>query len=161
MLPDWKNHKVVVVSGQHEKRTTPFQTMSLGEVNAIVTLLGPTTLPKGLAKAIIPSAYHQSDARNSAAQQEHGRYWAIVIDNDSGGHSRDALQGALDDVLPSNTAYFGHSTASASAESPKWRVLIPTNEGWLYQDWRDVGEVIYRWLEDKGIAPLAVEDRGG
>ena len=30
MLPDWKNHKVVVVSGQHEKRTTPFQTMSLG-----------------------------------------------------------------------------------------------------------------------------------
>lgn len=151
MLPDWKNHKVVLISGQHEKRTSPFQTMSLGELNAIVTLLGPTTLPKGWAKAIIPSAYHQADARNSAVQQEHGRYYAIIIDNDSGGHRREAFQSALDDVLPPHTAYFGYSTASASAENPKWRVLIPINEGWPYQDWGDAGEVIYRWLADKGI----------
>lgn len=151
MLPDWKNHRIVVVSGQHEKRTSPFQTISLGEVNAIVTIIGPTTLPKGLAKAIIPSAYHHSDARNSAVQQEHGRYYAIIIDNDSGGHRRDVMQAALEDVLPPRTAYFGHSTASASAANPKWRVLIIINEGWSYQDWRDASEVIYRQLADKGI----------
>ena len=55
MNANWLDHRVVLVRGQYKQSTLPFDTISLRDLNATATLLGPTVGAKSDANAIIPS----------------------------------------------------------------------------------------------------------
>jgi hypothetical protein len=87
-------------------------------------MAAPTAVSKRDADFIIPSSYVAYDARAHSAQRAKGVYWSMVVDIDKGGPGLDAVEAAVEAVYgPVYTLIY--SSASATAEDPKWRVLMP------------------------------------
>jgi len=153
MSGEWQQHRVALIDGQNNRGLGTFQTRTLAQVCTTVALLGPSKLPKGSAQAVIPSSYAGPDARRAEAQKARGRYVAIIVDVDSGNHTLDAIKQAVEAAIGGDVAYWVYSTASARLDDKKWRVFIPLEKPQAFADWHDGCEVVYRRLEQTGVAP--------
>lgn len=121
----------------HKNRSTPYRTISLKEV--IAELGAPACKPKGEGPSVIWSTYVAHDARRREAQEERGQYVALVIDVDKGGPSYGEVQTVIRALFPRAMAVI-YSTAGASVQLPKWRVIVPLAaplEGKLFEDIQD------------------------
>lgn len=148
---NWRDRRVVLVHGQYDQRSTPYETITLGDCEIMAALCGPTVGPKSAADAIIPSMYHERDARTAAAQQEHGQYCALVFDNDKGNHSAEEIKAAISVIVGPDVAFWVYSTASARPDDRRWRVVIPSADVLSYSDWLDANEVVVARLGVAGI----------
>lgn len=151
MNPDWRNHEVALIKGAYEKTDVAFRSIKLAEVNVLATLIGPTTVTKNRAEAIIPSSYHAKDARDANVQEKNGSYVASILDIDKGNYPLERVADAVREAVGEGVAFWVHSTASASELGRRWRVVIPLDRPYGFHDWRDCGEVICRRVEKAGI----------
>lgn len=151
MSQEWHDFEVVKMNGQFAKTRSNFETITLLELHSLATVTAPTIKPKVNAVAIIPSQYNGPDARNAEVQKQHGRYCLIIADIDEGNHSGEQVKDWVREALGEQIVFWGHSTASARRNNRRWRVLIPLERAWDYENWRDAGEVIFARLEDLGM----------
>lgn len=151
MTADWRDHRVVLARGQYNQSKMPFETISLRDLNATATLLGPTIGAKSDANAIIPSTYHESDARSASAQKQFGRFCAIIGDIDKGNHPKSYIEASVSAILGEGIAHWGHSTASSKHDDQRWRAVIPLAAALRYEDWKILSEIIFERLAKAGI----------
>jgi len=118
-------YQLLRINGCRDTRSpngTDYDTVTLADIAAMAK--APHTLAKLDATAFVASNYISSDARSHSAQRRHGQFHAFVVDVDENGPTLGAVDTAL-------TAIFGdcarviYSTSSASAETPKWRAIVP------------------------------------
>lgn len=130
MIPpeNWHNHAVLRCNGSRHS-----QKDKRGDYPAI-TLLAvfghaerPTSLAKEIAPAIIPSLYTAPDGRSHKAQQANGRFAAICGDIDEGNVALERLEQLVSQFF-GEVASLIYSTASATPENRKWRLLIPLDK---------------------------------
>ncbi|MGL5737169.1 MAG: hypothetical protein ACRCYS_20115, partial [Beijerinckiaceae bacterium] len=81
-------------------------------------------MAKEAGQWIIPSSYHQFDARSHEAQRREGSYWFLAADIDKGSPSLGQVQVAVGKIL-GEAAFLIYSSRSASLGNLKWRVLVP------------------------------------
>lgn len=139
-----------------------YDTISMSEVwNLVLNPLPPGE--KENAQWVIPSAYHEWDAREFEVQREHGKYETFLCwDIDSGNHEKEFLADAVRKVLGEGVAFAIYSTQSSRPYDPvkddggwKWRVLTPLHDsialsgaGYFAYQTSCFGE-----LEEYGIKP--------
>lgn len=102
-----------------------YDTISLREIAELVKT--PQAKDKADADFVIGSTYIEHDARSHNRQREAGTYWLLCIDVDKGSPSLTELKSAITDLTGNSAALF-YSSAGASHEEQKWRVIIPLAE---------------------------------
>jgi|GEM_PF-5566297 len=83
----------------------------------------PFSLPRLQTPAFILTTYCGPDGRNHSVQGEKGKFGALVADVDTGGLSIEGICFILA-MCFSNVAYLAYSTASATKDNPRWRIII-------------------------------------
>lgn len=148
--PAWHGFGVVTFNGQfdtHIKTGEDYAVLSLADLFA----LEPTRAPKGAGPAIIPSLYHDFDAREHAVQRAQGRFVALCGDVDSGDHALDAIRAAVTAFAP-RTAAMIYASAHARPGDMRWRILIPLAEPQGFDLWHDAQCAFFAFMEARGIA---------
>ncbi|MEM5468062.1 hypothetical protein [Celeribacter marinus] len=126
-----------------------YDTVTLADIAAMAD--APLTLAKLDATAFVASSYITSDARSHSAQRRHGQFHAFVVDVDENGPPLEAVDMAL-------TAIFGecariiYSTSSASAETPKWRAIVPFLTAISGVQYEQLQRALFALLQAHGIA---------
>ena len=106
---------------KHELNAT-YGGISLREISQLV--MRPQAVEKRNASFIIASDYRASDGREHQAQRERGSFWMLCVDVDSGNPTLFEVASAVQEVC-GKCAMLIYSSASSTAETRKWRVLIP------------------------------------
>ena len=121
----------------HEDAGFPYRTITIDQLYAM--LADPPSVAKEAAQWIIPSSYHEADARSHAVQRAQGSFHWLAADIDQGSPTLEKVVGIAASVL-GEAAFVVYSSRSATADNLKWRVLIPLAapiEGELYTDYAD------------------------
>jgi len=84
----------------------------------------PQSVSKSDALFIIPSEYRHHDGRSHEAQRTRGRFRFMCFDIDTGNHALAEIKNSFEAIFP-NSGMMIYSSASASEDNKKWRVLIP------------------------------------
>lgn len=90
-------------------------------------VLDPPTVPKEQAQWMVPSSYHDFDAREHTAQRQSGWYQWLVADIDYGSPDLAKVTSAVRTAL-GPAPFLVYSTRSATPDNRKWRVLVPLIE---------------------------------
>lgn len=120
-----------------------------------------TFVAKDKAKLTLCSTYNKHDARNHKAQEKHGRFVMHALDMDAGNLKGstlvEAVQSFTGDVLMRV-----YASSSATNESRKWRVIIPTLSDMPHDEWHSVSVALNRHIESvTGFRPdRALEGAG-
>ena len=158
--PDWHSFAVLCCHGTHDTRAKngrDYDTLSLGEVFA----LPPSCVLKDRAAAIIPSLYVGPDARSHAAQEERGRFVALCSDIDKGNHALDRVERLTDLFFGVGVARRIYSTASATPDGRRWRVIVPLAEPLAFPAWHELTEAFHRHMAANGVEMDASPKRAG
>ena len=99
-----------------------YKTITLAEIARLVET--PQAVEKKHASFIIPSSYNYHDGRSHEIQRDMGSFHMLTFDIDEGNHSIDEVEAAIKKVVGYH-AFMIYSSASASDENKKWRVLVP------------------------------------
>jgi len=111
----------------------------------------PQATEKEDAAFVIASTYRRFDGRSHAVQRGLGEYWMLAIDVDEGNVDCDTLCSAVDDLTDGAMA-LTYSSAGASEENKKWRVLIPLAEPLTGTDYADAQLALFEiMLREYGI----------
>ncbi len=133
------------------KKDHPESSYSTIDWKGIAALVqAPQAIEKVNAEFIIPSRYISHDARSHDAQREKGEFGMLTLDIDSGNPSLEAVVAGVNAVL-GDVAMLVYSSASATPEKQKWRVLIPVKEPILGSEYQEVQEAFYRLLAEHGL----------
>lgn len=111
----------------------------------------PEAVEKHEAPAIIPSTYRRFDGRNFDRQREAGSFVALCGDIDTGNHALEEVLAALKRVLGEQLDLIAYSTASASAESRKWRFLVRLEQPLPGEEYTDAQRSLFELLSAEGI----------
>ncbi len=158
--PAWHSFAVLRCHGTRDTRAQTgrdYDTQTLGEVFA----LPQSHVPKADAGAIIPSLYVGPDARSHAAQEERGRFVAICADIDKGNHAIDRVESLTDQFFGVGVARRIYSTASATPERRRWRVIVPMAEPLAFPAWHELTEAFHRHMAANGVEMDASPKRAG
>lgn len=158
--PAWHSFAVLRCHGTHDTRAQTgrdYDTQTLAEVFA----LPPSRVPKDHAAAIIPSLYAGPDARSHAAQEERGRFVALCADIDTGNHALDRVERLTDQFFGEGVARRIYSTASATPDRRRWRVIVPLAEPLAFAAWHELTEVFHRHMAASGVEMDASPKRAG
>ncbi len=148
--PDWTKRRFVYFKGQFDTRINTgedYPTQFLAKIFNMV----PGSKPKGAGLAMIPSAYHDYDAREHAAQRERGQYLALTGDVDKGNHGIDAIRAMVTDFA-GDAAWFIYSSPHARPGDMRWRVIIPLADEVPFDTWHDAQCAFYAFSGARGIA---------
>ena len=167
----WQSHRVCLVRGiadtRHQKHVgndkfpqagNPYDTIALGQVWNDAAF--PQTCAKHSTNAILPSTYNQPDAREHAAQREHGKFVVVAADVDQNPPSLSAVCEAVE-AITGGSAAICHTTPSATPESPRSRVLVPLHRPLTFAAWTIAQQAFQRALADYGIETDLVLERCG
>lgn len=110
------------LSDSRLKSGQPYATITFAQIARLAA--SPLAIAKRDALGFIPSTYAAHDARSQEFQRERGVFHAMVCDVDIGAHQLEEINAAITAVLGS-VARVIYSTSSATAQAPKWRVIIP------------------------------------
>lgn len=118
----------------HPRAGQPYDGM---DARAIVGLVeNPQCVPKERALWIIPSSYLGHDARDHAAQREHGLFYFLPLDVDENNLDLSDVDEALLAACGDVTRLI-YSTKSATADNRKWRALVPLKDPIPGRDYTD------------------------
>ena len=136
----------------HPSAGTPYATITVAQIEHM--LVNPTMVQDKLRQApwFIPSDYAAHDARTHEVQRREGRFWWLTLDIDDGDPPLDVLDRALCEIL-GDVRRLIYSTASATAELPRWRALIPLTTWLSGEDFKDTQNAFFDALEARGIQP--------
>lgn len=158
--PSWHSFAVLHCHGTRDTRANTrraYDTLTLGEVFA----RPQSHVPKNEAAAIIPSLYVRPDARSHAAQEERGRFVAICADIDTGNHALDCIEQLTDQFFGEGVARRIYSTASATPDGRRWRVIVPLAEPLAFTAWHELTEAFHQHMAANGIEMDASPRRAG
>jgi hypothetical protein len=151
-MNDWKTHKVLVHHGKQDSRRgtkSRYETLSLGEIFA----MQPQAVPKDKAAAMIPSTYAEAEGRTHSVQESLGQFVVLTLDIDAGNPTFTDVAEAVDVFVGQEVASLIYSTASASADEPKWRALIPLESPVPFHDWRRAQQALHDFIASRGLLP--------
>lgn len=143
--------RFTLIEGQKDTRRDngrDYGTISYAEIVHMAE--APLALEKSKAHAFIPSAYSGPDARSHAVQREVGQFHALVLDVDDGIVTLDELDQAIVSVLGGCQRII-YSTSSATAEGPKWRVIVPVQKPMSGSDYGWLQQALFEGLDAHGI----------
>jgi len=146
----WLSRRVVTFAGQFDTKIETgedYDTLALADLWTYT----PTRAPKGAGPAIVPSTYADYNAREHAAQREHGRFVLLCGDVDSGDHQLEAIKKAVAAFAP-RTAALIYSSAHARPGDMRWRILIPLADEQPFDTWHDAQTAFFAFMEARGIA---------
>ncbi|MBQ0803436.1 MAG: hypothetical protein KBT65_00945, partial [Sulfitobacter sp.] len=148
-----QDHDVVLLNGSRDTLIhTPSAEYATITPKQIVALCkAPSAKPKADAPAIIPSTYCAHNAREHAAQREHGRYPWSCFDIDTGNKTLAEVKAAFQAVFSDQTTMLIYSTSGSTAENRKWRVLIPLAQPTLGADYTEQQEALCDLLADHDV----------
>ena len=110
----------------------------------------PTSFEKDRSPFVVPSVYRGPDARRHKTQLERGRFVALAVDIDEGGHPFYKIEAATRAVFGDAQALI-YSTSSATAENPKWRILVPLAKPMPGSDYGLTQEAVIALYAAEGI----------
>ncbi|MCV0438785.1 MAG: DUF5906 domain-containing protein [Hydrogenophaga sp.] len=146
----WRHHRVLTCAGSFDTQIesgADYKTISLGEV---FDQTEPAAIPKLCAPALIASTYHAFDGRNHEAQRLHGQFVAIPGDIDKGDTPLERVQHLVQEFFGDGVAHLIYSTASSTAESKRWRTLVPLAQPLPFADWNALCMAFYGYMEANG-----------
>lgn len=146
----WQEHKVPIFAGQYDTNKDTgedYDTRTLGSLWG----MAPTAKPKAKAPAFIPSTYNAFDARNHAAQREHGQFVALTGDIDEGNLPIADVITYSRVLLGSAAAIFIYSTGSATHADKRWRIIAPLKQPVPFERWNLAQEAFFNCLEARGV----------
>ena len=122
-------HAMTLGSGGEDERPNPHPSAgkpygTITGVELVEMVRNPPSAPKDKARWFIPSTYAEHDARSHEAQRQHGAFFALAADIDSGNPSLDDVKDALSGAVGAVRSLI-YSSRSATPENRKWRVLVP------------------------------------
>lgn len=126
----------------------PYGVISWGEIRKLIDT--PAACEKDDAPFVVLSSYVECDGRTHAVQREFGVFGGLAVDIDEGDHSLSDVLEAVRSVLGEVTAEI-YSSASASPECRKWRVLIPLFRPISGADYDDTQKALYDLLLEQGL----------
>ncbi|MBL4858675.1 MAG: AAA family ATPase [Erythrobacter sp.] len=157
--PEWCSRNVVVIHGQHDTRIETGEDYDVRSLGSIF-LMEPGKSDKLDGDAFIPSEHRDYDARNHAAQREHGSFVALTGDVDSGNHSLSDIE-KLVRGFSRDSAWLIYSSAHARPGDMRWRVIIPLAQPVPFDEWYDAQNAFFRFMERAGVDMDQALDRAG
>ncbi|HRK40240.1 MAG TPA: DUF3987 domain-containing protein [Burkholderiaceae bacterium] len=164
LYASWVSHRVCVFGGKDDTHKThdddgipsphpmagkPYRTVSMGDLMDMASK--PGSKPKLQALALMASSYAQHDARKHQVQRERGQFVLIRGDIDKGNTTMAELVDALVAFAGYGVALCVYSTASATPDAPRWRVVIPLSEPLGFAEWRRLQRALHLHLAKHGI----------
>lgn len=146
----WTARQFVYFKGQYDTRISTGEDYPTQALAKLFTMR-PGDKPKGMGLACIPSAYHDYDAREHAAQRERGRYIALTGDVDSGDHGIDAIREGVT-AFVTGSAWLIYSSPHARPGDMRWRIIIPLADEQPFEAWNDAQLAFFAFMEARGIA---------
>lgn len=146
----WRLHRVMVFHGARDTRKgtkRAYQTVSLGEVFE----MEHQAQPKDRALAMLQSSYSGPDGRTHDIQEANGSFVCLCLDIDRGGKSLEDVALMVDAFTSEEVASLIYSTASATPEQPKWRVIVALESAQPFGVWREASEVFFDFAASRGI----------
>ena len=148
--PEWTKRRFVYFNGQFDTKISTGEDYPT-QLLAKIFSMAPGNKPKGAGLAMIPSTYHDYDAREHKAQREHGSYIALTGDVDKGNHDLDAIRAMVTDFA-GEAAWFIYSSPHARPGDMRWRVIIPLADEVPFETWHDAQCAFYAFSGARGIA---------
>lgn len=121
----------------------------------------PDSREKSDAPWFIGSDYVAHDARSHAAQKQHGLYHVLPIDIDQGGPSLEKVIASTRNVAGQGASFIVYSSSSATAEVPKWRVLLFASPAVPGAEYKETQDAIFDLFAQEGITCDRALDRTG
>ena len=154
-------HALILNDGRpnpHPSRGEPYQTISLDEI--WLKVQNPPAQSKEQGQWIIPSSYHQFDARSHEVQRLNGLYHMMAADIDQGNFSLQDIEGVIQLAL-GDAIRLIYSTRSATADNKKWRILIPLAQPLSGQQYGPFQASLFDALEHCGLRLDRTLERAG
>jgi len=126
-----------------------YPTVSWSEIAGKVT--NPDCSPKGKAHWIIPSTYHEADARKFAVQRAKGAFPLLTVDIDCGNVELQELSAILRKNAPCHTIVI-YSSSNATADDKKWRGLVKLDQPIAGNEFKDMQLSFYELLAADGLS---------
>lgn len=145
----WTTRQFVWFKGMYDTRVETGEDYPL-QALAKVFGMKPGDKPKGAGLAMIPSTYHDYDAREHAAQRAKGRYIALTADIDKGDHALARIKEALL-AITGPAAWMVYSSPHSRPGDQRWRILLPLADEQSFEAWYDAQLALYSILEAQGI----------
>jgi putative DNA primase/helicase len=148
---NWHAHTVLVFNGSRDTNIhggRDYRTRTLEDIFEDDT---PASVDKEDAPAFIPSSYKKFDARKHEVQREQGLFVCLTGDLDKGNHNLEEVAELVEAFAGPGTAYRVYSSASATDENQKWRVLIPLVEPVPFQAWQDLQWSLIKYMESEDV----------
>ena len=130
------------------KPGVPYETIGWEGIDRLMD--SPAAVEKALAPIVILSDYNANDGRVFAVQREHGSYGGLAVDIDRGSPTLDQLLAAVQAVV-GNVRLRIYSSATATAEMRKWRVLIPLASPLPGCDYTETQHALFSLLGSRGL----------
>jgi hypothetical protein len=154
------NDKVLTVVGAYETHKgtdEQYETISVQQLMDIER----TNVPKDQARWVLCSTYNEPDGRKHKAQEERGEFVMVAIDLDTGNVQGKALVAAVQSFT-GPVQMRAYASSSATKESRKWRVLIPTLTPMRHDEWLAVTVALNQHIErELGVRPDRALERAG
>lgn len=140
----------------HRTAGSPYGTITAREIVKLVD--EPQKVPKAEARWFIPSTHIEHDARNHAAQREHGAFWWLVLDVDYNDLEIGDIEDALESAAPGAT-WLIYATRSSKPGARRWRALLPLSAPVPGRDYTETATAFYRLLEDVSGGLLIADEK--
>jgi hypothetical protein len=154
------NDKVLTVVGAYETHKgtdEQYETISVQQLMDIER----TNVPKDQARWVLCSTYNEPDGRKHKAQEERGEFVMVAIDLDTGNVQGKALVAAVQSFT-GPVQMRAYASSSATKDSRKWRVLIPTLTPMRHDEWLAVTVALNQHIErELGVRPDRALERAG
>jgi hypothetical protein len=146
------SHAITLSDGETQNRSPragmPYGTISWGDIRRLIDI--PARVEKNDAPFVILSTYAECDGRTHEVQWQKGQYGGLAVDIDAGNPSIVNVIEAVQVVI-GDAAFHVYSSASASQENRKWRVLIPVSRPMPGCDYEDTQQAIFDLLKEHGL----------
>lgn len=128
----------------------PYQTITMEEVWAMLS--DPPTVAKERAQWIIPSEYHQHDARTFEVQRDEGKFSSFLCwDVDKGNFELGFVIQTVRQSLGHGVAFVVYSSRGSKPDQKKWRVLVPHSQPLNGSGYIAVQQTFFEDLESLGL----------
>lgn len=148
--PAWTQFRVPVFNGLFDSK---IETGEDYATQPLLTLMKmkPWAKAKAAGPAFVPSLHHDYDAREHAAQREHGSFVALTGDIDSGDHALDAVKAAVLDFI-GEAPWAIYSSPHARPGDMRWRIIVPLDAAEAFAVWFDAQSAFFAFMETRGFA---------
>ena len=133
---------------QYSLRDKAYPTITISQIAKLVD--EPQATQKGSARWFIPSSYHGPWARKFEIQREIGTYHFLTADIDTGSPSWEWVVGSVEAIF-GDVHMMIYSSASATKDNQKWRLLIPIGDPLSGYEWQAAQTLFFNALEKEHI----------